>query len=245
MPRTVTERIADRVWRHAGDLKQGMNVYLIEEDDGITVFDGGTAGMTKGVKQAAAELDAPIKRVVLGHSHADHRGIAPDLGVPVICHEDERADTEGDGGYHYFKLKQIPNRFPRTVYPTLLRHWDGGPVKVFDTVVEGDQVAGFEVKHFPGHAPGLIGLWRESDGLALVSDTIYIVDPLKFKGIDHPTVPNDAFNQDTAQAAESVRKLAALGARIIAPGHEHPLVGEPEELRVQLEAAADAVAPTS
>ena len=40
-------------------------------------------------------------------------------------------------------------------------------------VVEFDgEVAGFRVIHFPGHARGPIGLWRESDRLALVSDVI-------------------------------------------------------------------------
>ena len=34
---------------------------------------------------------------------------------------------------------------------------------------EGDEVAGFRVIHFPGHAPGLIGLWRESDRVAIVT----------------------------------------------------------------------------
>jgi len=35
----ITEKIADRVWRHAGDLRQGMNVYFLREDDGeVTIF---------------------------------------------------------------------------------------------------------------------------------------------------------------------------------------------------------------
>ncbi len=57
----------------------------------------------------------------------------------------------------------------RWIYPILLRRWDGGAVKIAGTVSEGDEVAGFQVIHFPGHAPGLIGLWRESDRVAIVS----------------------------------------------------------------------------
>src|SRR5215207_2625467 len=117
---------------------------LLAEDDGVTVFDGGSASMTEGVRAAAEEI-GPVKRIVLGHGHADHRGIAAGLGVPVLCHEDERADVEGDGGMHYFDIEHIPYRFPRTVYPTLLRHWDGGPAPVAETLREGDTVAGFEV----------------------------------------------------------------------------------------------------
>jgi len=194
--------------------------------------------MAAGVRAAAEEI-GPIRRIVLGHSHADHRGVAKDLGVPVYCHPDERSNAEGDGGYHYFALDQIELRLPRIAYPRLLRHWDCGPVEIAGTISEGEEVCGFEVKHFPGHAPGMIGLWREADRLALVSDTIYMVDSMRFKRTDLPNVPNDVFNLDTAEAVESVRRLAALEPRTVAPGHAEPLVGERHQVRVLLEQAAD------
>jgi len=239
-----TERIADGVWRCAGDLKQAMNVYLLEDGDGVTIFDGGTASMTEGVREAATQI-GPIKRIVLGHGHADHRGIAPDLGVPVLCHPAERADAEGDGGLHYFSIDQIPFRIPRLAYPTLLAGWDGGPVEIADTVEEGDDVCGFEARHFPGHAPGMIALWRERDRLALVTDVVYTVDPMNLTSLhwpvrrrEWPSVPNRAFNQDHEQAKASVRKLAELEPATIAPGHAAPLSGDPEYLRMLLEQAA-------
>lgn len=234
----VTERIAEGVWRHAGDLRQGMNVYFLADDGGVTVFDGATAGMTEGVRRAAAEI-GPIKRIVLGHSHPDHRGIAPGLGVPALCHPAERDDAEGDGGMHYFRLDEIPLRFPRFVYPHLLRHWDGGPVEISGTLEEGDELCGFEIKHFPGHAPGQIGLWRERDRLAIVSDTIYLVDSMRFKRTELPNVPNSVFNHDNGEAIASVRKLAALEPRTVAPGHAEPMVGERQQVRALLEDAAE------
>jgi glyoxylase-like metal-dependent hydrolase (beta-lactamase superfamily II) len=85
----------------------------------------------------------------------------------------------------------------------------------------------------------MIGLWRERDRLAIVSDTIYMVDSMRFRPIDLPSVPNAAFNLDSAEAAESVRKLAALEPRTVAPGHAEPLVGERQQLRMLLEQAAD------
>src|SRR4029079_9593791 len=89
----ITEEIAPRVWRHAGDIRHGMNVYFLIEDDGVTIFDGGTAAMTEGVRAAAARF-GPIKRLLLGHGHADHRGIAAGLGAPVLCHECAPAGVE-------------------------------------------------------------------------------------------------------------------------------------------------------
>ena len=68
---------------------------------------------------------------------------------------------EGDGGEHYFDFSKL-DWYARPVMPRLLRMWDGGPVKVEGTVKEGDDIAGFKVIDLPGHAPGLIGLWREA-----------------------------------------------------------------------------------
>ena len=234
-----TERVAEGVWRHAGDLRHAMNVYLIEDGDGVLAFDAGTEGMTKGVARAAAELGG-LTRVVLGHSHPDHRGSAPGLGVPVLCHPDEVEDARSDGGLHYFDLDRIPVWYSRRLYPWLLRRWDGGPVEIAETISEGDRIGEFEVLHFPGHAPGLIGLWREGDRLAIVSDVIYLVDSVRLRAGEGPSVPHPVFNEDTERARESVRKLAALGPRTVMPGHEGPLVGEPDELRAQLERAAAA-----
>ncbi len=81
----------------------------------------------------------------------------------------------------YLELSALPAP-ARWIYPTLLRRWDGGGVKIDGTVSEGDEVAGFRVIHFPGHAPGLIGLWRESDRLAIVSDVVYLIDSTAWDG---------------------------------------------------------------
>jgi hydroxyacylglutathione hydrolase len=113
-------------------------------------------------------------------------------------------------------------------------------VKIADTVTEGDEIGGFRVIHFPGHAPGLIGLWRERDRLALVSDTIYLVDSMRLRRADHASVPAQVFNLDHAAATASVRKLAALEPRTVWTGHAEALVGEPHQVRAILERAADA-----
>jgi steroid delta-isomerase-like uncharacterized protein len=219
------ERVADGVWLIRGGFpKKTMNVYLIEDDDGVTIFDAGIRAMRKSVATAAASLGG-MKRIVLGHGHADHRGAAPGLGAPVLCHPEEVADAEGDGGSHYFDFSQLEQWFARTFMPRFLKSWDGGPVKIEGTISEGDEVAGFKVIHLPGHAPGLIGLWRESDRLALVSDTFYTLDPQSGR-FGPPRVPHRAFNKDTEQARASIRKLADLEPAAAWAGHADPLVGD-------------------
>ena len=78
------ERVADGVWRLSGDIKGGMNVYFIEDEGGVTQFDAGTKPMTKAVKRFSDDLGG-LKRIVLGHSHTDHRGTAPRAGSTQPC----------------------------------------------------------------------------------------------------------------------------------------------------------------
>src|ERR1700729_187508 len=175
------ERVADGVWLLRGDLRGAMNVYFIEDGDGVVQFDAGTKSMRKATAAAAQELGG-LKRIVLGHAPPDHRGTAPFLGAPVFCHPDEVDDAgSGKAVTPYFNLSLLEVAPVRWIYPMLLKRWDGGPVRVAGTVAEGDEVAGFRVLHFPGHAPGLIGLWRESDRVALVSDVVYLVDSARLK----------------------------------------------------------------
>jgi steroid delta-isomerase-like uncharacterized protein len=227
------EPVADGVWVVRGGLPiKEMNVYLVRDGDGVLLFDAGIKAMADAVAAAGASLGG-ITRIVLGHGHPDHRGVAPFLDVPVLCHADDRADAEGDGGRHYFDFAKL-RPYARPVYPHLMSMWDGGPVKIAATVAEGEGIAGFEVVHLPGHAPGLIALWRASDRLALTSDCFYTLDP-QTSLYGPPRVPHAAFNFDTEQAHASIRKLAALEPAAAWPGHAKPLTGD---VRGQLERAA-------
>jgi glyoxylase-like metal-dependent hydrolase (beta-lactamase superfamily II) len=193
--------------------------------------------MTRAVASAGARLGG-IRRVVLGHGHTDHRGTAPALGVPVLCHPDEVQDAEGSGGFRYWPAELVGLPTPqRQIHRLLHRYaWDGGPVKISETIAEGDEVAGFRVVHLPGHAPGLIALWRDSDRLALASDCFYTLD--MWGRNCPPHVPEALYNYDTEQARASIRKLAAMEPAVAWSGHAKPVTGD---VRSQLERAADAL----
>jgi glyoxylase-like metal-dependent hydrolase (beta-lactamase superfamily II)/predicted ester cyclase len=231
----AAELVAEGVWVVQGQPGR-CNVYLIEDDGGVTLFDAGARTMTRAVASAGAKLGG-IKRVVLGHGHTDHRGVAPGLGVPVLCHPEEVEDAEGSGGFRYWPgdLAGLPTP-QRQIHRLLHRYvWDGGPVKIAGTVSEGDEVAGFRVIDIPGHSPGLIALWRESDRLALVSDCFYTLD--MWGRASDPHLPHATYNYDTDRARASLRKLASLEPAAAWPGHARPVTGD---VRSQLEHAADA-----
>jgi glyoxylase-like metal-dependent hydrolase (beta-lactamase superfamily II) len=206
-----------------------MNVYLIEDAGGVTLFDAGIAGMTDAVADAGGELGG-ITRIVLGHADADHRGTAPGLHAPVYCHAADRMAAESQATFRdYWDFAKL-NLPASVVMPKLLKHWDGGAVEIAGTVADGDEIAGFRVIHLPGHAPGLIALFRESDRLALCSDCIYTLDVQTGLRGD-PRVPHPAFNLDTEQARASIGKLAEQEPSVVWPGHANPVRGD---VRAQL-----------
>jgi hydroxyacylglutathione hydrolase len=236
------ELVAEGVWVVQGQPGR-CNVYLIEDESvgGVTLYDAGARTMVRAVASAGAKLGG-IKRIVLGHGHTDHRGTAPALGVPVLCHPEEVQDAEGSGGFRYWPEGLVGLPTPqRQIHRAMHRWaWDGGPVKISETLSEGDQVAGFKVIELPGHAPGQIGLWRESDRLALVSDCFYTLD-MWGRSCD-PHVPEPLYNYDTEQAKASIRKLAELEPAAAWPGHAKPLVSSGAvggDVRSQLLKAAE------
>lgn len=216
------EQIADGVWVMRGGFKRTMNVVLIREPDGVTAYDAGEKGMADEILRFAAMMGG-LKRVVLGHADNDHRGAAPMLGVPVYCHAAEAEHARVAGRRDYWRQDELPLSV-RTVQGFLMDHaWDGGPVEIAGTLAEGDTVGEFRVIELPGHAPGLIGLFRDRDRLALVSDLFYMTD--MWGRPQPPAVPLDPYNQNTAHARESIRKLAALYPEVVMPGHLGPLTG--------------------
>jgi hydroxyacylglutathione hydrolase len=231
----AAELVAEGVWVVRGQPAR-CNVYLLEDDGGVTLFDAGARTMTRAVASAGAKLGG-IRRIVLGHAHTDSRGVAAALGVPVLCHPDEVLDAEGSGGFRYWPhgLAGLPTP-TRQLHLLMHRHaWDGGPVEIASSVREGDEIAGFRVVEIPGHAPGMIALWRESDRLALSSDCFHTLDEW---GRDRePRLPMRIYNFDTEQARASMRKLAALEPAAAWPGHAKAATGD---VRGQLERAADA-----
>lgn len=239
-PTAVTmERVTGDVWCMRGGFPhRTMNVYFIEEPGGgVTLYEGGIQSMTKHVLAVGRKLGG-IKRAVLSHAHVDHRGTLPAIDAPILAHPDEVQYAEADDPHPYVDFSELPawtKAGPtRFAYPYLFKIWDGGPVRVHDTLNEGDSVAGFEVVHAPGHAPGLISLWRERDRLLLASDAYYSLDTTTGE-FGHPRTPLGAWNLDTEQARRSILKLAALEPATAWSGHADPLTGD---VRAQLESAA-------
>ena len=60
-----------------------VNVFLVQEDDGLTVIDTAITGSAKPILAAADRLSAPIARILLTHAHGDHVGSLDALAAKV------------------------------------------------------------------------------------------------------------------------------------------------------------------
>jgi hydroxyacylglutathione hydrolase len=233
-------RVARGVWWiRGGPPLYSFNCYLIEDGSGgFVAFDSGTRTMGPSI---ARLTEGRVRRIVLGHGHPDHRGGAPAIGAPVFCHPSERDFVEGDGGRaevntggreeRLLTMPDMPLPGARVWAQRMMDGWDGGPVEVAGTVEEGDEVAGFDVVHVPGHTRGSIVLFREDDRLALTSDCFYTFRngvPPKTP----PRPPSRAYTLDIEQAKRSILKLAELRPSAAYPGHFDPVTHDvPAQLR--------------
>jgi glyoxylase-like metal-dependent hydrolase (beta-lactamase superfamily II) len=200
------KELADGVWRLTEWPAPMINVYLV----GDVLID---AGRRWDRRRIFKQLEGrELSLVALTHVHPDHQGVAKDIcdarGIPLACHADDVDAMEGRAPTP--ESSHIATRL-------IVRFWQGPPHRVDRVLQDGDEVAGFRVVHAPGHAPGEVIYFRESDGVAICGDVV--------RNLNYATLraeikePPEAFNVDTAENRRSIRKLAELGPSIILPGH--------------------------
>ena len=146
-----------------------MNVYLIEDDGGLTLFDAGISDMTVALaaRRRAARRDQADR--ARPRRRRSPRRRAGTRRAGLLPSGRARGGRVARAAPALLGPRRSSDRRPPAAGEAAAR-WDGGAVEIAGTVQEGDEIAGFRVVDLPGHAPGLIGLFRESDRLALVSD---------------------------------------------------------------------------
>jgi glyoxylase-like metal-dependent hydrolase (beta-lactamase superfamily II) len=195
--------LAEGVWQLNGFPPNGINVYIIDDVliDSGTVFDRGRVlGQIKNRELSAHALT---------HAHFDHFGsshwVCESKGIPYwVGTNDVEAVETG-----------------RMVGPGGLGIPSGPSHKVDRKLAEGDQVGSFTVLDTPGHSPGHVSFWRESDRTLVCGDVMWGTNPFLLRGDlrePHPFVsPDPQLNR------ESARRLAALDPELVCFGHGPPL----------------------
>jgi glyoxylase-like metal-dependent hydrolase (beta-lactamase superfamily II) len=198
--------LAPEVWRLKEAPRPLINVYLA----GDVLID---AGRRWDRRRIFAELEGrEISMVALTHVHPDHQGCAKAVcearGVPLACHEDDVDAMEG---------RRAVAATAKPGAKLFARMWEGPPHKVDQVLREGDEVAGFRVVHAPGHAPGEVIFFRDSDRVAICGDVIRNITYVTMR--TRLAEPPADLTPDPAENRRSIRKLAELNPSLILPGH--------------------------
>ena len=202
--------IATDVFQLALTPRNAVNAYLL----GDVLVD---TGLRTSAKKIRAELgDRKLQAIALTHAHGDHGGsarkLSDELGVPVwVGAADHEATETGD------VVKKPPYDKPGLrVIGNALGNFPG--VKVSRDLREGDELtAGFTVLDTPGHSPGHVSYWRESDGVLICGDVFFNMHLLTtVPGLRQPPGP---FTVDTALNRASERKVTALEPKVAGFGH--------------------------
>ena len=216
-----------------------VNVFFIRNsgDNGWVLVDAGLKTSYLKIKKAAAELfgETPPSAIILTHGHFDHVGsvarLAEEWKVPVYAHYLELPYLMGKSSY--------PPPDPTVgggMMAWVANIYPSKPINIESllSVLPEDGVVPFlnewKYIHTPGHAPGHISLFRESDRLLVAGDAFVTTSQesalavmMQKKKISRPPA---YFTYDWDTAYDSVEKLVQLNPEIVATGHGRPMQGE-------------------
>ena len=217
-----------------------VNVFGLRHEDGSwTLIDAAIPFSASRIRSWAEKtFERPPNAIVLTHGHFDHAGAAKELAeawdVPVYAHTLEFPYLTGEKEYPAPDWKAGGGLMP-LMSPSLPR----GPIDLGSRLRalpgEGGELSlaempGWKLIHTPGHTPGHVSFFRQSDGTLLVGDAFCTTKPESFFAANffQPAElhgPPSYFTSDWGAAKISVRKLASLEPTTVAPGHGKPLAG--------------------
>lgn len=205
--------------------------------DGWVLIDTGLATSRASIINAAKQRFGQNSRpsaIIMTHGHFDHAGslvaLARYWDVPVFAHPLEFPYLNGQmsyppadplvGGGLMALLSPLFPRSPVDVEPWLKK------LPADETV---PFMPGWKWLHTPGHAPGHISLWRQSDRSLISGDAIVTTgqESIYEAVMQTPEMhgPPRYFTPNWDDAERSVKLLAALEPELVMSGHGRPVRG--------------------
>jgi hydroxyacylglutathione hydrolase len=208
------KELAEGVWhvKCLPGLPWAVNAYLA----GDVLID---AGCRQSTGRLLKQLEGhEVTAHALTHAHADHQGasnaVCEKLDIPFWCPEADASAAEDPD-----LIREAQNNtFMSGVY---WRIFHGPGRKVDRQLKGGDRVGDFEVIDAPGHSPGQVIFWRESDRVLIIGDVLANMD--QYTTIPGLHEPKPSLSHDAEQNRKSAKKLAGLEPELVVFGHGAPL----------------------
>lgn len=217
-----------------------VNMYAITNpsDNSWVLVDAGLKWSAPKIRKMAEILfgsESKPAAIILTHAHFDHVGsiakLTEDWDVPVYAHHLEMPYLTGISSY--------PPPDPSVgggLMAELSFLYPKKPISIEDRVISLPQggripmLADWKYIHTPGHAPGHISLYRESDKVLIAGDAFVTTKQESAIAVllQHRKIsgPPKYFTPDWLSASSSVEYLAKLEPEVIATGHGRPMRGE-------------------
>jgi glyoxylase-like metal-dependent hydrolase (beta-lactamase superfamily II) len=182
------------------------------------LIDAGLPGDEKKIIKYIAGLGcspSDLKRIIITHADGDHVGslatVKAATGARVYANAIEAEAIAAGRMSRELKIRGLLSLF----FTLIGSFFKVKPAQVDEFLTDGQilpVLGGLYVVETPGHTPGHISLFAPSAGVLFVGDSLISRDGRLRESRGTNT-------WDQAKAIESVRKQAALGARIVCSGH--------------------------
>ncbi len=154
---------------------RGAQAYLVERAQGLVVIDPGYVGSHRAVARfLAARGHSPpdVRTVILTHHHVDHGGTAFQLcrltGAQLAVHVADAPYLRSGRPREPATLWGLIDRLPLALARFLITCATGEARLLRD----GDVIDGLRVIHAPGHTPGSICLWSQTESALFLGDVL-------------------------------------------------------------------------
>lgn len=142
-----------------------VNCYLVGDDNSCEIFVIDPGGDVSKIVELLGQLRVRVAAIVLTHAHFDHvmgvAGLKNETGAPLLVGTDEAqilTSVEGQAKFFGLAIEELP------LAPD--RYLKGG-----ETIRAG--ATEFQVIATPGHTPGGICLWSETEKILFSGDTLF------------------------------------------------------------------------